>query len=64
MAGVKEESSKERQQLAKVEYIVDNTFHQALLSNTAKVRKPCSIRALFPLEAQPGTISLLAGKPK
>ncbi|OSX57661.1 hypothetical protein POSPLADRAFT_1155669 [Postia placenta MAD-698-R-SB12] len=33
------------------------------LSDAAKERKPSPIRGLYPLEARPGVISLLAGKP-
>ncbi|KAI0695366.1 PLP-dependent transferase [Cytidiella melzeri] len=38
-------------------------FYSAFLSDAAKERKPSPIRALFPLENNPGLISLLAGKP-
>ncbi|KAL4246429.1 Class-I pyridoxal-phosphate-dependent aminotransferase-like protein [Abortiporus biennis] len=38
-------------------------FYTPFLSDTAKSRKPSPIRSLFPLEARPGVISLLAGKP-
>lgn len=38
-------------------------FYAQFLSDAAKARKPSPIRGLFPLEARPGLISLLAGKP-
>ncbi|KZT01549.1 PLP-dependent transferase [Laetiporus sulphureus 93-53] len=38
-------------------------FYTAYLSDVAKERKPSPIRGLYPLEAKPGVISLLAGKP-
>ncbi|KAH9928351.1 pyridoxal phosphate-dependent transferase [Fomitopsis serialis] len=38
-------------------------FYSAFLSDAAKERKPSPIRGLYPLEARPGVISLLAGKP-
>ncbi|EMD31483.1 hypothetical protein CERSUDRAFT_109359 [Gelatoporia subvermispora B] len=38
-------------------------FYQTFLSDAAKERKPSPIRGLYPLEAKPGVISLLAGKP-
>ncbi|KAI0925700.1 hypothetical protein AcV5_008368 [Taiwanofungus camphoratus] len=38
-------------------------FYAPFLSDVAKERKPSPIRSLFPLEARPGVISLLAGKP-
>ncbi|TCD61057.1 hypothetical protein EIP91_009114 [Steccherinum ochraceum] len=38
-------------------------FYQSFLSNLARERKPSPIRGLYPLEAKPGLISLLAGKP-
>jgi len=38
-------------------------FYQSFLSDLAKERKPSPIRGLYPLEAKPGLISLLAGKP-
>ncbi|GBE87948.1 Aminotransferase tdiD [Sparassis crispa] len=38
-------------------------FYTPFLSDAAKARKPSPIRSLYPLEAQPGVISLLAGKP-
>ncbi|KDQ52638.1 hypothetical protein JAAARDRAFT_39888 [Jaapia argillacea MUCL 33604] len=38
-------------------------YYQSFLSLVAKERKPSPIRSLFPLEATPGLISLLAGKP-
>ncbi|KAI0326947.1 PLP-dependent transferase [Cubamyces sp. BRFM 1775] len=38
-------------------------FYSDFLSATAKARKPSPIRGLYPLEARPGMISLLAGKP-
>jgi tryptophan aminotransferase len=37
--------------------------HQAMLSNTTKLRPESAIRSLFPVEATPGMLSLLAGKP-
>ncbi|KAF8176239.1 PLP-dependent transferase [Mycena galopus ATCC 62051] len=39
------------------------SFYTSFLSETAKARLPSPIRSLFPLEATPGVISLLAGKP-
>ncbi|KAF7374318.1 PLP-dependent transferase [Mycena sanguinolenta] len=39
------------------------SFYIPFLSDTAKARLPSPIRSLFPLEATPGVISLLAGKP-
>ncbi|KAH9846644.1 PLP-dependent transferase [Lenzites betulinus] len=38
-------------------------FYADFLSTAAKARKPNPIRGLYPLEARPGVISLLAGKP-
>ncbi|KAI5985330.1 pyridoxal phosphate-dependent transferase, partial [Pisolithus marmoratus] len=38
-------------------------FYQSFLSKAAKERKPSPIRGLYPLEAKPGVISFLAGKP-
>ncbi|KAH8074790.1 PLP-dependent transferase [Cristinia sonorae] len=38
-------------------------FYTPFLSVLAKERKPSPIRGLYPLEAKPGLISLLAGKP-
>ncbi|THH31490.1 hypothetical protein EUX98_g2696 [Antrodiella citrinella] len=38
-------------------------LYQSFLSDLAKERKPSPIRGLYPLEAKPGLISLLAGKP-
>ncbi|KAI0775147.1 PLP-dependent transferase [Trametes elegans] len=38
-------------------------YYTAFLSDAAKARKPSPIRGLYPLEARPGMISLLAGKP-
>ncbi|GJE89936.1 PLP-dependent aminotransferase family protein [Phanerochaete sordida] len=38
-------------------------FYTPFLSEAAKERKPSPIRGLYPLEARPGLISLLAGKP-
>ncbi|KAI0815990.1 PLP-dependent transferase [Trametes gibbosa] len=38
-------------------------YYADFLSATAKARKPSPIRGLYPLEARPGMISLLAGKP-
>ncbi|KAK7682478.1 hypothetical protein QCA50_014278 [Cerrena zonata] len=43
--------------------ILPPDFYDAFLSKEAKERKPSPIRGLFPLEATPGLISLLAGKP-
>ncbi|KAF8895972.1 PLP-dependent transferase [Infundibulicybe gibba] len=40
-----------------------STFYDQFLSDVAKDRKPSPIRSLYPLEATPGLISLLAGKP-
>ncbi|KAF8904208.1 PLP-dependent transferase [Mucidula mucida] len=40
-----------------------NAFYNDFLSADAKSRKPSPIRSLFPLEATPGVLSLLAGKP-
>ncbi|KAJ7157622.1 TdiD protein [Mycena crocata] len=39
------------------------TFYTPFLSDVAKARLPSPIRSLLPLEATPGIISLLAGKP-
>ncbi|KAJ6512618.1 PLP-dependent transferase [Mycena sanguinolenta] len=39
------------------------SFYTPFLSDVAKARLPSPIRSLFPLEATPGVISLLAGKP-
>ncbi|KAK2459881.1 hypothetical protein APHAL10511_008081 [Amanita phalloides] len=39
------------------------TYYTSFLSTVAKERKPSPIRSLLPLEATPGLISLLAGKP-
>ncbi|KAJ7447080.1 PLP-dependent transferase [Mycena galericulata] len=41
----------------------DHNFYTPFLSDVAKTRLPSPIRSLFPLEATPGVISLLAGKP-
>ncbi|CAL1717225.1 unnamed protein product [Somion occarium] len=38
-------------------------FYTSFLSKEAKERRPSPIRSLFPLEATPGLISLLVGKP-
>ncbi|KAJ7759381.1 TdiD protein [Mycena maculata] len=38
-------------------------FYTSFLSDVAKARLPSPIRSLLPLEATPGIISLLAGKP-
>lgn len=38
-------------------------YYTRFLSDAAKERKPSPIRGLYPLEARPGVISLLAGKP-
>ncbi|KAH9945129.1 PLP-dependent transferase [Epithele typhae] len=38
-------------------------YYAKFLSDAARARKPSPIRALFPLEARPGMLSLLAGKP-
>ncbi|KAI0707294.1 PLP-dependent transferase [Earliella scabrosa] len=38
-------------------------YYSSFLSDLAKERKPSPIRGLYPLEARPGMISLLAGKP-
>ncbi|KAH8822857.1 TdiD protein [Flagelloscypha sp. PMI_526] len=38
-------------------------YYDSFLSDLAKARKPSPIRSLLPLEAKPGMISLLAGKP-
>ncbi|KAJ7592687.1 PLP-dependent transferase [Mycena floridula] len=38
-------------------------YYQKFLSLNAKERRPSAIRSLLPLEATPGLISLLAGKP-
>ncbi|KAI6033361.1 pyridoxal phosphate-dependent transferase [Pisolithus marmoratus] len=38
-------------------------FYQSFLSKAAKERRPSPIRGLYPLEAKPGVISFLAGKP-
>ncbi|KAJ7212864.1 PLP-dependent transferase [Mycena haematopus] len=38
-------------------------FYTPFLSDIAKARLPSPIRSLFPLEATPGVLSLLAGKP-
>ncbi|KAF9021921.1 PLP-dependent transferase [Hymenopellis radicata] len=40
-----------------------NAFYDDFLSDDAKSRKPSPIRSLLPLEATPGVLSLLAGKP-
>ncbi|KAF8715319.1 hypothetical protein AX14_012622 [Amanita brunnescens Koide BX004] len=40
-----------------------NSYYASFLSDCAKERKPSPIRSLLPLEATPGLISLLAGKP-
>ncbi|KAF7326032.1 PLP-dependent transferase [Mycena kentingensis (nom. inval.)] len=39
------------------------SFYTQFLSEVAKSRKPSPIRSLLPLEATPGLLSLLAGKP-
>ncbi|KAJ7796750.1 PLP-dependent transferase [Mycena olivaceomarginata] len=39
------------------------SFYTPFLSDIAKARLPSPIRSLFPLEATPGVLSLLAGKP-
>ncbi|KIY72465.1 PLP-dependent transferase [Cylindrobasidium torrendii FP15055 ss-10] len=39
------------------------SYYTRYLSEGAKSRKPSPIRGLFPLEATPGVLSLLAGKP-
>ncbi|KAJ7025731.1 TdiD protein [Mycena alexandri] len=39
------------------------SFYLAFLSDLARARQPSPIRSLFPLEATPGLLSLLAGKP-
>ncbi|CCL98644.1 uncharacterized protein FIBRA_00646 [Fibroporia radiculosa] len=43
--------------------VLSDEFYRARLSDAAKTRKADGIRALFPLEARSGLISLLAGKP-
>ncbi|KAJ7168703.1 PLP-dependent transferase [Mycena filopes] len=45
-----------------VEFLPDS-FYLAFLSDVAKARQPSPIRSLLPLEATPGLLSLLAGKP-
>ncbi|KAJ6459452.1 TdiD protein [Mycena vitilis] len=39
------------------------SFYTPFLSDVAKARRPSPIRSLLPLEATPGLLSLLAGKP-
>ncbi|KAJ7195605.1 TdiD protein [Mycena pura] len=39
------------------------SFYTPFLSDVAKARRPSPIRSLYPLEATPGLLSLLAGKP-
>ncbi|EIN10079.1 PLP-dependent transferase [Punctularia strigosozonata HHB-11173 SS5] len=48
---------------SKKERALPAEFYSSYLSDAAKERKPSPIRGLFPLEATPGVISLLAGKP-
>ncbi|KAF8879248.1 PLP-dependent transferase [Infundibulicybe gibba] len=43
--------------------VLPSTFYDQFLSDVAKVRKPSPIHSLFHLEATPGLISFLAGKP-
>ncbi|TFY81319.1 hypothetical protein EWM64_g2700 [Hericium alpestre] len=43
--------------------VLPASFYDQYLSNAAKERKPSPIRGLFPLELEPGVISMLAGKP-
>ncbi|KIJ46909.1 hypothetical protein M422DRAFT_164756, partial [Sphaerobolus stellatus SS14] len=38
-------------------------YYEARLSKTAKARRPSPVWDLFPVEAQPGMLSMLAGKP-
>ncbi|KAJ7067414.1 PLP-dependent transferase [Mycena amicta] len=45
-----------------VEFLPES-FYTDFLSDVAKSRLPSPIRSLYPLEATPGLISLLAGKP-
>ncbi|KAG8779759.1 hypothetical protein FRC12_023857 [Ceratobasidium sp. 428] len=40
-----------------------NAFYEPYLSELANSRRPNPIRGLYPLEARPGMISMLAGKP-
>ncbi|KAJ7253440.1 PLP-dependent transferase [Mycena rebaudengoi] len=40
-----------------------DSYYTRFLSDTARERQPSPIRSLYPLEATPGLISLLAGKP-
>ncbi|KAG9114444.1 hypothetical protein FRC07_007649, partial [Ceratobasidium sp. 392] len=40
-----------------------NEFYEPYLSELANSRRPNPIRGLYPLEARPGMISMLAGKP-
>ncbi|KAA1477143.1 PLP-dependent transferase [Dentipellis sp. KUC8613] len=43
--------------------VLPASFYDRFLSTACKERKPSPIRSLFPLEKEPGVISLLAGKP-
>ncbi|KAJ7614107.1 PLP-dependent transferase [Roridomyces roridus] len=48
--------------MAAVDFLPES-FYADFLSDAAKARQPSPIRSLLPLEATPGLISLLAGKP-
>ncbi|KIJ40879.1 hypothetical protein M422DRAFT_209609 [Sphaerobolus stellatus SS14] len=43
--------------------ILGPEYYEARLSKTAKARKPSPVWDLFPVETQPGMLSMLAGKP-
>ncbi|KIJ40419.1 hypothetical protein M422DRAFT_780719 [Sphaerobolus stellatus SS14] len=43
--------------------ILPKEYYEARLSRTSKARKPSPIWDLFPVELQPGMLSMLAGKP-